>query len=435
MTADRLFVALAFSAALVAVTPAPTTAQAAGPRGPIASGDELRVWLITIGPGDAVWESYGHNAIRVLDTRTGRDVAYNWGIFDFAQGDFITRFLQGRMLYQMAVFPARTMVRLYEAANREVIQQELNLTPEQARTLQDLAETNALPENREYIYQYFRDNCSTRVRDLLDRVLGGGLRAEFEKAATGNSYRYHSRRLTRLDPLVFTGQDLLLGTPTDTQISRWDEMFLPMTLRDAVRTVHVSDSDGQTWPLVLAEEVVAATTRTAEPSAPPRWLLFYLSIGTLVGGVLASLASSRVHASATLRRSILGLSTVWSVLAGALGSILVLLLFTDHSFAYWNENLFLFHPLSLVLAGQLPCATSRSRWGTRARKVSLVIAAVGVLGLIWQLAPASRQENAIFFAAALPVHLGLALGVWRSRHRDRPQPKADVPVAHRTKAQ
>ncbi|MDX1647259.1 MAG: DUF4105 domain-containing protein, partial [Longimicrobiales bacterium] len=135
---------------------------------PAEPGSELRVWLVTAGPGDAVWERYGHNAIRILDTGTGRDVSYNWGIFDFQQVDFIPRFLQGRMLYMMAPFSTPAMIDAYARADREVILQELDLTPAEKLELRTLAEINALPENRDYIYQYVLDNCSTRVRDLLD---------------------------------------------------------------------------------------------------------------------------------------------------------------------------------------------------------------------------------------------------------------------------
>ena len=76
-------------------------------------GSRLRVWLLTTGPGDAVWERFGHNALRVLDTETGRDVAYNWGIFDFDQVDFVPRFLKGQMLYMMAPFSTAAMVDSY----------------------------------------------------------------------------------------------------------------------------------------------------------------------------------------------------------------------------------------------------------------------------------------------------------------------------------
>ena len=120
-------------------------------------GSQFRVWLITAGPGDLVWERFGHNALRVLDTETGRDVVYNWGIFDFNQAHFIPRFLKGEMFYMMAPFSTAAMVDSYVLANREVVMQELALTPSQRLMLSDLAELNALSENRDYFYDYFYD--------------------------------------------------------------------------------------------------------------------------------------------------------------------------------------------------------------------------------------------------------------------------------------
>jgi len=231
-------------------------------------GSELRVWLVTVGAGEAVWERFGHNALRVLDTSTGEDVAYNWGIFDFNQVDFIPRFLKGQMLYRMAPFRAGPMVEAYSRTGRRIVTQELGLAPAQRLALRDLAERNALPENREYLYNYFLDNCSTRVRDLLDQVLGGALAHRFAAAPTGTSFRYHVRRLTRSDPFLYTGMDVLLGTPGDRPISVWEEMFLPMTLRDAIRDVTVLGEDGVERPLVIAEDVVVPGSGRPTPKHP-----------------------------------------------------------------------------------------------------------------------------------------------------------------------
>ena len=180
---------------------------------PLAPGSELRVWLVTVGAGEAVWERFGHNALRVLDTSTGEDVSYNWGIFDFNQVDFIPRFLKGQMLYMAAPFHTGPMVEAYARTGRRIVMQELALSPAQRVVLRDLAARNVLPENREYFYDYFLDNCSTRVRDVLDQVLGGALARRYAGAPTGTSFRYHIRRLTRSDPLLFTGMDVLLGMP------------------------------------------------------------------------------------------------------------------------------------------------------------------------------------------------------------------------------
>ena len=396
--------------------PGPVQAQApAGERaGPTENpavaepGSLLRIWLVTAGPGDAVWERYGHNAIRVLDTATGRDVAYNWGIFDFEQVDFIPRFLRGRMLYMMAPFQSQSMLAAYARVDREVVVQELDLTPAQKLELRDLAERNALPENRDYAYQYFLDNCSTRVRDLLDRVLGGSLRAEFESRPGGVSFRDHIRRLTQDDPLIFTGMDLLLGAPGDRPISIWEEMFIPMRLRDELRTVTVTGPDGATRSLVLSEQTVVETVRPEEATTPPRWFAFYVMLGLVLGGVAASSASGRVRSKTPLRRAVATVTFLWTALGGVLGTILVLVLFTDHSFMFWNENLFLFNPLLLVVAGLIPLSAAGARWRVRLRATTTIVAGLALLGLLWQLAPFSQHENAIFFALAMPGHLGLA---------------------------
>ena len=381
--------------------------------GPQERGDALRVWLVTAGPGDAVWEHYGHNALRVLDTRTGRDVSYNWGFFDFRQADFIARFLQGRMLYMVAELPTGVMIDQFREADREVVLQELDLTAAEKATLQAAARENALPRNRDFIYQYFLDNCSTRVRDLLDRVLEGALRSAFEAHTTGLSYRDHTRRLTQVDPLVYTGANVLLGTPADRPISAWEELFLPLALRDRIRSVRIT-RDGETRPLVLAEEVMASSTRPPEPAEPPAWLGRYLALGLLLGALLAAGGSPRVRVSTPLRRSVLALAAGWSLLAGGVGTVLVLLLATDHTFLSWNENLFLFSPLLLGLGALLPLSTRSETWRWRARALASAIAALGLAGLLWQFAPASTQRTSMFLALALPPHLGIA---WSLRHR------------------
>jgi hypothetical protein len=393
---------------------APLSAQtetAEGIRDVDEPGSELRVWLVTAAPGDAVWERYGHNAIRVLDTRTGRDVSYNWGIFDFQQVDFIPRFLQGRMLYRMAVFRTAPMIDSYARANREVLLQELDLTPAQKQRLVAFAERNALPENAEYIYQYFLDNCSTRVRDLLDLVLDGALRDTFAAEHTGATFRFHTRRLTSVDPLIYTGMDLLLGPPVDQPITAWDEMFIPMVLRDEIRSFRVTAEDGSTRPLVLAEDVVVPSDRPPTPAEPPHWLWIYLLIGLAAGGVLASGHLHRVRESSVLRRSVFALGVAWSLFGGVIGLLLVALLFTDHVFSYWNENLFLVNPLMLGTAVLMLLSLRGGAWPARARTAAVAVAAVAFVGLVWHLLPLSTQTNAMFFGLALPAHFGLIRGL------------------------
>jgi hypothetical protein len=384
-------------------------------------GSELRIWLMTMGPGDAVWERFGHNAIRVVDTNLGTDVSYNWGIFDFQQVDFIPRFLRGEMLYTMAPFPTGRMAASYGAANREVLVQELNLTPAERVELRDFVEWNALPENRDYFYDYFLDNCSTRVRDVLDRVLGGQLGARFQAEPTGTSYRVHTRRLTQVDPLLFTGMDFLLGSPGDEPISVWEEMFLPMTLRDAIRDFEIVDAAGVSRPLVLSEQVLIPTTRAEEVAVPPRWGWVYLLLGLGLGGILLVLGRGlRVGgpqgAPSALTRGVFGvLAFGWSLLAGVGGLLLVLVLFTDHHFMYWNESILQFNPLSLAVAALLVPAAVRGRSSPLLVWLAWGVVAFSVLGVVVRALPLTPQDNTIFLLLSLPTHLGLALALTLAR--------------------
>ncbi|MCH1571748.1 MAG: DUF4105 domain-containing protein [Longimicrobiales bacterium] len=397
---------IALSLVIFLLAPANAAGQEAEP------GSDLRVWLVTAGPGDAVWERYGHNALRVLDTRTGYDVSYNWGIFSFGQPvEFIVRFLQGRMLYMMAPFDTRAMLGAYAQANREVVLQELALTPAERLELQAFAENNAQPENRDYFYQYFLDNCSTRVRDLLDLVLGGRLEEGFGEVHTHTSYRWHTRRLTQVDPLIYAGMDALLGAPTDVELTVWEEMFLPLTLRDAIRDFDVVRADGSVGPLVLSEEIAVPSTRPAEELSPPRWLWQFLFVGLFLGAVFGSLALPAVRTSTIGRRIVYGIAAAWSGLFGLLGLILTGLLFTDHVFSTWNENLFLANPLLLLVAVSLPLSNLDPVWSRRALTVSWVCTTLALVGLLWQLAPLSGHQNGMFFALLLPGHLGLGWGL------------------------
>ncbi len=413
----RALLALVF----LLIAPAYGSGQAGEP------GSELRVWLVTAGPGEAVWERYGHNALRVLDTRTGYDVSFNWGIFSFGQPvQFIIRFLQGRMVYTMAPFDTGAMLAAYARDGRAVVQQELDLTPSEKLELLMLAETNARPENRDYVYQYFLDNCSTRIRDLLDRIVGGQLTEAFGSVETETSYRWHTQRLTQVDPFIYAGMDALLGGPTDQELTVWEEMFLPLTLRDRVRDVTVRRPDGSQRALVLNEESTDSGTGPSEEAAPPAWLISFLALGLLSGATFSSLSLTRVRDSRLWRRVVLGMACAWSGLFGLLGMILVALLFTDHLFAWRNENLFLANPLLVASALALPLSYADPSWQARARWISTTCAGVALLGLMWHITPWSVHQNGSFIALLLPAHLGLAWGL-----RATPQSVPSDPAALR----
>ncbi len=377
------------------------------------AGSELTISLMTMGVGERVWERFGHNAILVVDRTQQTARVYNYGLFDFHQEDFLLRFARGRMRYWMQGFDLDPTVNIYVRDNRSVWLQELNLTPAQRVGLRDFLEWNERPENRYYRYDYYRDNCSTRVRDAIDRVLGGRLKAATDTIRTGTTYRFHTERLTAPDVPLYTALLLALGEPVDRELSAWAEMFLPLRVQEWVRHVTVPDESGRLVPLVKSERTLFLATEPPPPSAPPRRLPAYLVTGLVVGAALA-VSGRRAPTSPAARRGFAWLGAAWAVMLGVSGALLAFLwAFTDHAAAYHNENLFQANLLLLPIALLVPRAARGASWAARpALALSLAVAAASLIGLALKLVPAFYQANAEVLALAVPANLGLTFGVF-----------------------
>ncbi|HRP08502.1 MAG TPA: DUF4105 domain-containing protein, partial [Gemmatimonadales bacterium] len=204
-------------------------AQASGGEPPAArqQAADLQVFLMTMGPGHEVWERFGHNAIWIRDTVQGLDLIYNFGMFDSFAPGFVTNFIKGRPFYWLAAFDLRTTLAQYDAARRRIEVQELALPRSARAELAYALAENARPNNREYRYDYFLDNCSTRIRDALDAALGGALRSHAEGRPAEGNFRWHTQRSISNDPLMYLGILAGLGSRVDQPIDQWAEMFLP----------------------------------------------------------------------------------------------------------------------------------------------------------------------------------------------------------------
>jgi hypothetical protein len=374
-------------------------------------GSELEVTLITFGLGEEVFERFGHNALWVHDGTRGIDVAYDWGNFSFRQPGFLRRFLTGDTHYWMEGKDAKAMLEFYQRLGRPITLQRLNLTPAQRRSLFAFLRWNARDENMYYRYDYFVDNCSTRLRDALDRALGGALRKSTDSVRTALTYRRESVRLTDGDRPIQTGIDIALGRPADAPLTPWESFFIPMRLRDALRDVTVpAGPGGAAVPLVAEERTIAplpgAPVVPELPTAPRlAWRLL------VVGVVLAALLAGIRIMAISRRGAAWGLAIVamaWSLACGVIGVLLVLAwTATRHVFWAWNENLFQASPLSLLLVVLVPMALLRGRHERAARMAALAVLALSVLGMLLSLIPGG-QENRAIVALFLPVHLSLA---------------------------
>ncbi len=379
-------------------------------------GSELTVYLMTMGQGDEVWERFGHNAIGIRNARTGSDVVYNWGLFSFDQPGFIGRFLQGDMQYWMGGYDAASTVAAYRAANRTVEVQELNLSPPQRLALLEFIRWNEQEENRYYRYDYFLDNCSTRVRDALDRVLGGALRMGTDSIETTNTWRDHALRLLAEDHLTTVGVDIGLGRPTDRPLTGWEEMFIPMKVRDYVRLLRVPDETGALVPLVTSERVLVRAERKPERSTPPSLGAPLLALGAALAGLLLWLGQRGATGARGAGMAATAMIAVWCLLIGVLGAALSYLrFFTLHQATYDNTNIFVYNPVWLLVLVVLPFA--RTGFGRRTMYVLATLAGVlSVAGLVLLFVPGFAQQSVAVALLAVPVNL-VAAGLLRQRTR------------------
>jgi hypothetical protein len=319
------------------------------PPRPADIGD-VEIYLLTRGAGADVYTKYGHTMIRVVDPSHRLDVSYNWGAFDFEAPGFSVKFLRGFLLYYLAISPTHFEVRISDIERRWLVQERLNLTDGQKAALLALLHREAQPDRRFYRYLFFTDNCSTRPRDFIDRALGGQIAARFRGKESGATFRDKVLEHNASAPVLAMGQDVLLNRDVDRGISQWEEMFVPLKLREYLLTLPAYDDDGRER---AGERLLSGTTtlvRHPDPVASPcnGYEIFWLFLGTplLLGMALYRKASFQ---RAGLRLFGLALAG-WGAVSGIFGLYLALAwAFSEHTVVWRNANLWVFWPVDWVL--------------------------------------------------------------------------------------
>ena len=330
---------------------------------------------MTFGPGEQVWSRFGHNALWVRDAEGDTGALYNFGYFDTGEDNFYWNYARGRMQYRAVAESPRPAFEYYSRVGRAIRVQHLSVSPDAARELARELRLIVTSERRRYAYDYFDNNCSTRVRDLLDRTLDGALLARFGETPSGHSLRWHALRMVQDDWLLYLGIHLALGRPVDRPISRWEAMFIP-----GYMARQLAGRDYVTRDRVVADG----------KAAPRRYSPRYATLAAIgLAGLLL------IGGAGGLGRGFLaGLpARLWLLVSGLGGCLLAFFwLGSAHEVTALNENLLFLLPTNLLLLGGLP---------PRPRRYLVVVSALALaIGLGLKLTPGSQFNHDLLLALA-----------------------------------
>jgi hypothetical protein len=350
----------------------------------------LRISLLTCAPGEELYSTFGHTALRVQDSMAGVDAVYNYGTFEFAP-DFYSKFIRGKLLYSLSVESFPDFLYSYQVESRSVVEQELQLSCAEKQKLYTALQINALEENRHYRYDFLFDNCTTRARDIVAANTESPVQFHNILPANVPSFRnlIHSYLDKGHEPWSKLGIDILLGAKLDHKVTNLQSMFLPDYLLKGFDSAQVKAK-----PLVTAPSPLLSmpSPLTASGVFTP-FVCFTL---LLIGIVTVSLLRSK--------RSIKALAVIDFLFFFILGLAGLLLLFmwfgTDHTVTGNNYNLAWALPTHVIIAFFVG---KKRRWVMAYFKIVFWLTVV--LILTWFILP--QQLN----PALLPIALLIA---WRS---------------------
>jgi hypothetical protein len=301
---------------------------------------QAKVSLVTVGPGQELYSGFGHSVIWIYDPIIGLDNAYSYGSFSFQTGNFYIKFLRGTLPYRITVAPLSMEAPDWEAENRSIKEQVLNLSLNQKQKLYNFLETNYLPQNREYQYKFFHDNCSTRLADALKAAAGDSLSFPGYTKDTLSFRQWIDRYAYKQKPWSDFGMDLAIGAPSDEIATPRQATFLPDNLSTAFADSRIKIGT-QTLPLVASTRDISVATPVQKGFEITPMIFFW---------VLAALVLAYTFYQSKKEIVDFTLDKILFTIAGLVGWLILLLWFgTNHGVTTWNYDILWAFPLWVPL--------------------------------------------------------------------------------------
>ena len=305
--------------------------------------DDAEASILTFGPGTSLNDAFGHNAFRIKDETKGIDIVYGYGQYDFDAPNFYLKFARGKLNYLISRHFFSDIFNYYSGENRTIKEQVLNLSTEQKQKLFNYLENNYKPENRKYLYDFFYDNCATKIRDVLSTISNNTI--SFEKPENFQQKTFRELIYEHVDKNSWgsLGIDIALGSVVDREASANEYMFLPKYIHSFFEVAKINGNDD------LVKSSTVLYEKKGDNSASSFLLSPFMIIGLLSFAILFITFRDYKGNKRTKWLDI----TLFS-LTGIIGVLLLFLWFgTDHTATWQNYNLLWAFPLNIFVIGQL----------------------------------------------------------------------------------
>jgi hypothetical protein len=348
------------------------------------SRPEIRVSLLTCTPGDELYSLFGHTAIRITDSSAATDVVYNYGTFNFDDKNFYLKFVQGKLNYFVSADDFETFKYQYQVTNRGITEQVLMLSSSEKIALHNFLRENLNEENRYYQYDFFFNNCTTKIRDILLKMKSP---PPHLPAVMPITTRFRQAIHAYLDkgqqPWSKLGIDILLGAKTDRVMTASDQQFLPDNLMKSLDSSRNNGIVQSSQNLYQLEPIVKNTGWFSPMVFFASWLLLMIVL--------------QITAKEKWPVLIGGLDGLLFFLTGFLGIVLILMwVATDHSMTKDNYNLLWAIPSHILISFFI---NSRKKW---VKMYWLFTSIAGILLLTaWAFLPQQLNIALISFVVLL----------------------------------
>ncbi|MGA1227185.1 MAG: DUF4105 domain-containing protein [Tamlana sp.] len=306
--------------------------------------NQAEVSILTVGPGKSLNDSFGHNAFRIKDPIKGIDVTYGYGEYDFDTPNFYLKFAQGKLNYLISKIDFNRFYQAYSYYyNRTIKEQVLNLNQAEKQKLYDYLINNYKPENRGYLYDFFFDNCATKIKDVANIAVNNSITFNKPKDFKDATFRTLIQNNLNRNSWGSLGIDIALGSVIDRKATPEDHMFLPENIFNFLKVATVNNGEK---PLVLRSHMLYEQRETFKFGS-------FLTSPLFVFGLIGLVILFITYKDNKTNKKSKWLDVTLFGITGLVGILILLLWFaTDHKATHQNYNLLWAFALNIVVANQ-----------------------------------------------------------------------------------